>query len=116
MEVVCIYPYQILERELRKRILNGTYAMGDKMPSIRIIAEQERYASATVQRAFHNLKRQGLLVYRRSTGYLVSEHQELERMKAEECYKAINTLYDTLYELGCSESEIGLLLQEIIKK
>lgn len=60
-----------LANELERQILDGAYRAGDKLPSLREVAEQHGYAKNTVVAGFEHLVARGLVEPRRGAGYFV---------------------------------------------
>jgi DNA-binding transcriptional MocR family regulator len=64
-----------LARLIGQQIANGVYRSGDKLPSLREVAQLHRYAKNTVVVAFEMLVAQGLVEPRRGSGfYVVDRH------------------------------------------
>ena len=62
--------------QVRARILSGNLTNSSALPSIRAMARSHRISVITVQRAYEELMRQGLIHSRRGKGHFVSEHSE----------------------------------------
>lgn len=60
--------YQQIAESVRREILDGTLCPGDRVPSVREMAGQWRCTPGTVQRAYSELSRQGLVVSHRGQG------------------------------------------------
>lgn len=58
---------------IERQIRDGAYKVGDKLPSLRELAELHRYAKNTVVTAFELLVSRGLIEPRRGSGYFVVE-------------------------------------------
>ncbi|MDQ8018867.1 MAG: PLP-dependent aminotransferase family protein [Bordetella sp.] len=58
---------------IERQIADGAYRAGDKLPSLRELAELHRYAKNTVVAAFELLVARGLVEPRRGSGYYVLE-------------------------------------------
>ncbi|MGN6368827.1 MAG: GntR family transcriptional regulator [Phycisphaerae bacterium] len=63
---------QIVER-LRSGIAAGVYKRGEALPSLRVLALELKVNPNTVQRAFEEMERQGLVESRRGVGMFVAE-------------------------------------------
>jgi GntR family transcriptional regulator len=61
-----------ISRQIRAKILAGELSDGDSLPSIRGFAKDHRVSVITVQRAYDNLFREGLIHSRRGKGFFVS--------------------------------------------
>lgn len=61
-----------ITRQLRAKILAGELAEGAELPSIRALAREQRVSVITVQRAYEELERDGLIIARRGKGFFVA--------------------------------------------
>ncbi len=64
--------YHQIADSIRKDILNGLYKPGDRLPSVRKLCEDWSCTPGTIQRAYHELAREGLLVSRAGRGTQVA--------------------------------------------
>ena len=58
---------QLLER-IQLQIVSGIYAPGDKLPSVRDLAAEASVNPNTMQKAFAELERSGLIETKRTSG------------------------------------------------
>ena len=65
-----------ISRQIRAKILSEDLAGGEGLPSIRGLAKDQRVSVITVQRAYDDLEREGLLRSRRGKGFWVSAISE----------------------------------------
>jgi DNA-binding transcriptional MocR family regulator len=70
---------QRLANEIERQITEGAYRVGDKLPSLRELAELHQYAKNTVVAAFEILVSRGLVEPRRGSGYYVADKPEAKR-------------------------------------
>lgn len=68
-----------LSRQVRAKILAGDLADGESLPSIRGLARQARVSVITVQRAYEDLEREGLILARRGKGFFVRAMSEASK-------------------------------------
>jgi GntR family transcriptional regulator len=61
-----------ISRQIRAKILAGELEGGAPVPSIRGLARSQRVSVITVQRAYDDLEREGLLQARRGKGFWVA--------------------------------------------
>ena len=66
-----MYPYLQIASVIRATVLRGKYVLGQQMPLIRTLAEREECNPTTVQKTLKVLEKQGLIVSRRSKGFLL---------------------------------------------
>jgi len=59
-------------RQLRALVLTGRLLPDESLPSIRTMALRQRVSVITVQRAYDDLERAGLILSRRGKGFFVS--------------------------------------------
>ena len=64
--------YQQIVDEIELRILNGTYEMGMRLPSVRDLAVLAAVNPNTMQRALAELEEMGLVTTQRNTGRTVT--------------------------------------------
>lgn len=99
--------YLQIASKLRTTILRGDYAPEQQIPSIRRLAENEKYNPATVQKAMKVLEEQNLVTSCGTLGYFViASEQEIKELRYQESNKLVNILFEKLGELGFSEDEI----------
>ena len=65
--------YAQLMDTLKRRIITGRYLPGEKLPSVRELAAEAGINPNTVQRAFAELERLGLIYTQRTSGKFVTE-------------------------------------------
>ena len=66
-----MYPYLQIASVIRATVLRGKYVPGQQMHPIRTLAEREECNPTTVQKTLKVLEKQGLIVSRRSKGFLL---------------------------------------------
>lgn len=106
--------YLQIASKLRTTILRGDYAPEQQIPSIRRLAENEKCNPATVQKALKVLEKQGLIVSRGSKGYFVTESEKkIIELRNQTFNRITKILFEKLYALGFSNSEIIKLFDRI---
>ena len=81
--------------------------LGQKIPSIRSLAENEKCNPATIQKAMKVLEEQNLDISCGSPAYFVFlSKQEIKELRYQESNKLVKILFENLGELGFSEDEI----------
>ena len=95
-------------------ILNGTYPMGSKLPSVREMAEEAGVNPNTMQRAMSHLEEKGLAITNRTSGRTVTTDEELlKRTKREYAVAAAEDFLQEMKKLGMSQEEAVSLIQDI---
>ena len=67
---------QIIER-VQMDIITGRYQPGDKLPSVRDLAQEAAVNPNTMQKALSELERSGLIYSQRTSGRFITEDKEL---------------------------------------
>ncbi len=75
--------YQQIAEEIRRDILEGRLQSGDRLPSMREMTRQWKCTPGTVQRAYQELARQGLVTSRAGKGTLISGQLDLHTLQAQ---------------------------------
>lgn len=98
---------------LEGAIVSGTFAPGDKLPSVRELALQSRTNPNTVQKALAELERKGLIETRRTSGKFVSQNSGvISQQKQEKAAELCASFLRKMQALGYSEEEsINLLMK-----
>ena len=69
---------QLVER-IQMQIVSGQYLPGGKLPSVRDLAAVAAVNPNTMQKAFAELERSGLIITQRTNGRTVTEDEEMIR-------------------------------------
>ena len=67
-------------RQIRAKILAGELTAGANLPSIRMLAKEQKVSVITVQRAYERLLRDNLIHSRRGKGFFVSKIEKEEKI------------------------------------
>lgn len=102
---------QIVER-IELDIISGKYKSGDKMPTVRELAVEAAVNPNTMQKAYAELERKGLVYSQRTSGRFVTEDKKLlERTRKEYARKEVASFMKKMLDLGLSKEEIINLLK-----
>lgn len=74
--------YQKIVRSIRQDILEGRLQAGDRLPSVREMMGRWNCTSGTVQRAYQDLARQGLVISRPGKGTHISGKLDLDSLQS----------------------------------
>lgn len=109
--------HQQVSRQLREKILAGDLQEGDSLPSIRSFARDHRVSVITVQRAYEDLSREGLLVGRQGKGvYVASLDGKGKQMIAlDRLREALAPILREARQSGLTEKDIKRLIDEIVR-
>lgn len=103
---------QILEK-LQVRIVCGTYKPGEWLPSVRDLAAEANVNPNTMQRAFTELERSGLVTTQRNMGRVVTQDVQLiETAKHRMAVTQMNSFFVNMRQLGYSDNEIISLINQ----
>ena len=106
---------QIVEK-LQMQIVSGYYKPGDKLPSVRDLATQACVNPNTMQKAFSELERSGLILTQRTSGRLVTEDIDMIKQVQNTLAKEqIKEFMEKMRELGFNREEIIALLETLTK-
>lgn len=107
-----------ISRQIRAKILCEGLEGGAPLPSIRGLAREQRVSVITVQRAYDDLEREGLLHSRRGKGFWVAPISETRRrtMAEERFSEATRVVAEQGAADGLSDDAMRRILDEILKK
>ena len=101
---------QLLER-IQLQIVSGIYAPGDKLPSVRDLAAEASVNPNTMQKAFAELERSGLIETKRTSGRFVTEDKNMiTQIRTQLAKEEINAFIAKMKELGLEKKDIITLL------
>jgi len=99
--------YLQIMRGIKRAIVTGEIAPGDRLPSVRERAEALTVNPNTVQRAYQELEREGVSETRRGTGTFIVEKETLiGELKTEMARGVIGTFIEGMRSLGFSDDGI----------
>jgi len=107
---------QIMEK-LKRDIVTGSYRPGDKLPSVRELAAEAAVNPNTMQRAFSELEREGLVYTKRTNGRFITEDLSMiSQLKEQMALDAISQFLNSMQQLGFSGKETLALLKESLEE
>ena len=99
--------YQQIVDEIELRILNGTYEMGMRLPSVRDLAVLAAVNPNTMQRALAELEEMGLVTTQRNTGRTVTtDDSAVSRARDIKADLIAETFLMQMKALGLSRKEV----------
>ena len=97
---------QILER-IQTRIISGIYKPGEKLPSVRELAAEASVNPNTMQKAFAELERSGLIQTQRNNGRTVTEDTDMiKQVQTQVALSQVQSFFSTMTQLGFNKEEI----------
>lgn len=102
---------QLVER-IQMQIVSGYYLPGSRLPSVRDLAAEVAVNPNTMQKAFAELERSGLIITQRTNGRVVTEDEALiKSIRTGLAKELVNAFFSKMKELGYSESEAVEMLK-----
>ena len=106
---------QLIE-EMQLRIVTGIYPPGEKIPSVRELAAEASVNPNTMQKAFSELERSGLIITQRTSGRMVTEDVTLiSNVKNLMADDVIAACLSNMNHLGYQNEDTLSLLESKIK-
>lgn len=106
--------YQQIVDELELRIFNGTYPLGERMPSVRDLAMVASVNPNTMQRALSELESRGLISTQRTSGRMVTTDQEaISKAKSSKAEQLCATFMEQMRALGMNREETRNILDRL---
>ena len=107
---------QLLER-IQLQIVSGTYGPGDKLPSVRELAAEASVNPNTMQKAFAELERSGLIVTKRTSGRFVTEDKDMiTQIRTQLAKEEALSFIEKMKELGFEKNDILALLSAVAEE
>ena len=104
--------YTQLVVRLQEQIVSGAYPPGSKLPSVRDLAADAGVNPNTVQRAFSELEREGLIYTQRATGKYVTENEaDIKSARQALARTQVADFLRAMQSLGFSVGDVIVLLQ-----
>ena len=109
--------YAQLVEKIQMQIVSGFYHPGDRLPSVRDLAQEASVNPNTMQKAFTELERCGLIITKRSSGRIVTEDTGMiKNIQLELATENIKAFLANMKQLGYTENEIVTLIEKITKE
>ena len=107
---------QLVER-IQMDIVSGVYHAGDKLPSVRELAADAAVNPNTMQKAFTEVERSGLVYTQRTNGRYITEDQErISRVREELARECTQSYLSNIRRLGYEREQALALAQKIIEE
>ena len=104
--------YTQLVYKIELAIVSGEFVRGQRLSAVRDMAAEAGVNPNTMQRAFQELERQGLVYTQRSSGRYVTEDMTvIENTKQSLARENIKSFMDSMRRIGYSREEIIRLLE-----
>ena len=105
--------YAQLVEHIKLAIISGEFPLGSRLPSVRELASEAGVNPNTMQRAFAELERDGLVLTQRTSGRTVTEEAgRVEEAKRHLASATIQSFWVNMRRLGYAHDEALQLLKE----
>ena len=104
--------YEQIMDNLRRLIISGGIAPGERLPSVRELATQLAINPNTIQRAYRELENQGYLVTLPGKGTFAAENLSLEARRMDLLWQQLERAADELRFAGVTQAELIARLQK----
>lgn len=106
--------YTQLADYIKLGIISGRYLPGDKLPSVRDLAEEASVNPNTMQKALVELERLGMVYTQRTSGRFITEDTEMiNTLKQNVAKQQIAEFFEAMKKLGFSMQEtIQMIIEE----
>lgn len=109
--------YEQLIKQVEDQVLKGIMKEGDKMPSVRSLSMELSTNPNTIQKAYMELDRRGILVSVPGKGSFISaEALKTVGNQFKEKHSDLKEIVRKLAYAGVSKSEITDMIEEVYKK
>lgn len=107
---------QLVER-IQMQIVSGMYPPGGKLPSVRELAAEAAVNPNTMQKAFAELERSGLIITQRTNGRNVTEDTEMiNAIRMNIAREHLNQFIDKMLELGFTKEQIIEFIEKAVQE
>lgn len=105
--------YMQLLEHIKLDIISGKYLPGDKLPSVRDLAEEASVNPNTMQKALAELERLGLVYTQRTSGRFITEDVKMIKgIKESIAREQITEFFQSMKKLGFSTEETIQLIEK----
>ncbi|WP_244834176.1 GntR family transcriptional regulator [Clostridium sp. BJN0001] len=109
--------YQQIMTYIKLKIISGVYKPGDKLPTVRELANDAAVNPNTMQKALTELERENLVFSVRTTGrYITKEKDIINNVKKSMAEGEIRKFIKTMKSIGLSKEDIRILVSDMLKE
>jgi GntR family transcriptional regulator len=105
--------YRQIVEAIKYRVASGQLAADERLPSIRVLAEELKINSRTVVRAYEELQHAGLVVMRHGQGVFVAANQGgvSESVRRKSIAEMARRMLAEAFRLGADKDEVLRVIQ-----
>ncbi|WP_159796966.1 GntR family transcriptional regulator [Streptococcus halichoeri] len=109
--------YAQIANHILMQIVSQEIQSGDQLPTVREYAETAGVNPNTMQRAFTELERQGIVYSQRTAGRFVTDNQDLIASKRRElAHQELETFTKNMIRMGYEKMKILPVLESYLKE
>ncbi|HGH7962198.1 TPA: GntR family transcriptional regulator [Streptococcus agalactiae] len=109
--------YSQIAEHIKMQIVSQEIKSGDQLPTVRELAQEAGVNPNTMQRAFTELEREGMVFSQRTSGHFVTEDNLLIGKIRQQVAKAeLATFVNNMKKIGYKLDEITVALDHFIKE
>lgn len=103
--------------EIKRKIVSGELKAGAKVEPVRDLARTLGVNPSTVQKAFSELEREGLMYTERTSGrYITTSGERIEKLREGSLVRLVADFVGLMRRMGLQPEEIEEMVRESIKK
>lgn len=109
--------YEQIIENMKQLVVSGALKRDEQIPSVRQLAQDLAINPNTIQKAYAELERQGVIYSLKGRGSFVgSSLQELRNIQQNERLEELAALSKELYQLQVPQEELYLVIQQVYKQ
>lgn len=109
--------YLQIMKAIKQEIATANLKAGDKLPSVREMAEILKVNPNTVQRAYQELEREQITYTQRGMGtFITNDVQKLKSLKKEMAMELVTSFVNEIKNLGFNTDEIIEIVKESLER
>ena len=109
--------YEQIIENMKQLVVSGALKRDEQIPSVRQLAQELAINPNTIQKAYAELERQGVINSLKGRGSFVgSSLQELRNIQQNERLEELAALSKELYRLQVPQEELYLVIQQVYKQ
>ncbi|NEZ47538.1 GntR family transcriptional regulator [Clostridium niameyense] len=102
---------------IKENIVNESLKLGDKLPSVREFSKVLMVNPNTMQRAYQELEREGVIYTQRGMGSFIKEDMNMvKKLKRHMSLEIVNNFLDGMKKIGFNEKEIIDIIKGQLEK
>lgn len=102
---------------IKRKIITEEYKKGDKLPSVRELAEAIKVNPNTVQRAYQELEREEVAYTQRGMGrYITEDEEKIVSLKKQMADEIVTVFVEGMTNLGYNSNQILNILKDTLER